>query len=152
MAKEPRNVDLETGDDVHRKSLEIRREPTYMPPVDEKDTTQKVLDDGSSSHSSSRSEVEEDDQDATPEQIARSRSRASSVRSKAVTIVERKYRRGMLGKFSITPEVTRPIEYDRRTKWVITMTVAGAAAAAPLGSAIFFRMFSQSSSVICMLT
>ena len=69
----------------------------------------------------------------------RSKSRSSSVRSKAATIVPRSMRRGLLGRFALIPEVTRPPEYTRKTKWLITLIVALAAAAAPMGSAIVFR-------------
>ncbi len=85
----------------------------------------------------SMEEIAAEDVENAP--TTRTKSRSSSVRSKAVTIIERQHRRGLLGQFSYIPEVTRPVEYTRRTKWIITMTVALAAAAAPQGSAIFFR-------------
>lgn len=69
----------------------------------------------------------------------RSKSRSASVRSKAVTIIPRSRRRGLLGRLALIPEVTRPPEYTRKTKWLITFIVALAAAAAPMGSAILFR-------------
>jgi len=77
--------------------------------------------------------------DAVLQEDLRSRSRSSSVRSRAVTIIPRLKRRGLLGQLAIIPEVTRPKEYTRKTKWLITLTVAIAAAAAPMGSAVFFR-------------
>ncbi|KAK4241631.1 hypothetical protein C8A03DRAFT_40986 [Achaetomium macrosporum] len=51
--------------------------------------------------------------------------------------VPRARRRGLLGRFTIIPEVERPYEYKNSTKWMITAIVALAAAAAPMGSAIF---------------
>lgn len=77
--------------------------------------------------------------DAEVQEDLRARSRSSSVRSRAVTIIPRLKRRGLLAQLAIIPEVTRPKEYKRKTKWLITLTVAIAAAAAPMGSAVFFR-------------
>jgi hypothetical protein len=68
----------------------------------------------------------------------------SSVRSRPLSIVPRSKRRGLLGRFAIIPEVERPHEYGNGTKWAITAIVALAAAAAPVGSAIFYRRFSFS--------
>ena len=50
--------------------------------------------------------------------------------------VPRNQRRGLLGRLSLISEVYQPYHYARRTKWLITMTVAMSAAAAPMGSAI----------------
>ncbi|KAI9167702.1 MFS transporter OpS2 [Paramyrothecium foliicola] len=66
------------------------------------------------------------------------RSRASSQRSRALTVVPRSKRRGLFGSLAIIPEVERPYDYKNSTKWAITMTVALATAAAPLGSTIFY--------------
>jgi hypothetical protein len=74
----------------------------------------------------------------------RSKSRSSSVRSRPLSIIPRSKRRGLLGRFAIIPEVERPHEYRNGTKWAITAIVALAAAAAPVGSAIFYRKFSYS--------
>jgi hypothetical protein len=73
------------------------------------------------------------------EHLQRSKSKSSSVRTLA--IVPRSQRRGLLGILSIIPEVERPYDYADGTKWLITFIVALAAAAAPLGSAIFFREY-----------
>ncbi|RDW91362.1 MFS general substrate transporter-64 [Coleophoma crateriformis] len=62
----------------------------------------------------------------------------SSVHSSQSNVVPRSQRRGLLGRFTIIPEVERPYEYDRKTKWTITLLVALAAAAGPMGSAIFY--------------
>ena len=53
--------------------------------------------------------------------------------------VPRSKRRGLLGRFTILAEVEEPKHYPNHTKWFITFVVAVTAAAAPLGSAIFFR-------------
>ena len=53
--------------------------------------------------------------------------------------VSRSKRRGLLGRFTILAEVEEPKHYPNSTKWFITFVVAVTAAAAPLGSAIFFR-------------
>lgn len=71
---------------------------------------------------------------------SRTKSRSSSLRSRPLTIVPQSKRRGLLGRFAfIIPEVERPYEYKNNTKWFITFVVAIAAAAAPMGSAIFLR-------------
>lgn len=84
---------------------------------------------------------EEGEPSAAQEDVeaVRSRSRASSTRSRALSIVPRSKRRGLLGRFSITPEVYRPYDYSNKTKWTLTLVVALAGAGAPLGSSIFYR-------------
>ncbi|KAK1245491.1 hypothetical protein MKX08_005120 [Trichoderma sp. CBMAI-0020] len=75
---------------------------------------------------------------ATEQEAARSRSRASTTRSKTPNIVPRSQRRGLLSRFAVVPEVESPYEYKNSTKWGITLTIALATAAAPLGSSIFY--------------
>lgn len=89
------------------------------------------------SHSSSSDTIEA--VPADEESAERSKSRTSSVRSRPLIIVPRSKRRGLLGRFALIPEVERPQDYQNKTKWLITLVVALAAAAAPLGSAIFYR-------------
>ncbi|UKZ58840.1 uncharacterized protein TrAtP1_000164 [Trichoderma atroviride] len=81
---------------------------------------------------------------ATEQEAARSRSRASTTRSKTPKTVPRSQRRGLLGRFAVVPEVESPYEYKNSTKWGITLTIALATAAAPLGSSIFYRMHDKS--------
>jgi hypothetical protein len=50
-------------------------------------------------------------------------------------------RRGLFAQFALVAEVENPYDYSNTSKWFITFTVAVAAVAAPLGSAIFFRTF-----------
>lgn len=54
-------------------------------------------------------------------------------------VVPRLKRRGLLGQFTLVAEIENPKTYPRKMKWFITFIVAVAAAAAPSGSAIFFR-------------
>lgn len=84
-------------------------------------------------------EVDDDDVDVGAIEAQRGASRASSTRSRALSIVPRSQRRGLLAKLAVIPEVQRPYDYSNRTKWTITLIVAVAAAAAPMGSAIFYR-------------
>lgn len=84
--------------------------------------------------------------EAIPEETAepqRSKSKSSSVRSRPLSIIPRSKRRGLLARFTIIPEVERPYDYKRSTKWLITLQVALAAAAAPMGSAILLRKYSS---------
>ena len=54
-------------------------------------------------------------------------------------VIPRSRRRGLLGRLALIPEVEQPYEYKTGTKWTITAIVALAAAAAPMGSGIFYR-------------
>lgn len=54
--------------------------------------------------------------------------------------VPRAQRRGLFARFALIAEVEEPKHYSRRVKWFITFVVALAAVAAPMGSAIIFRM------------
>jgi hypothetical protein len=74
-----------------------------------------------------------------PEAPPSSNSKPASVLSRTLSVVPRSKRRGLLGRLSIIPEVDRPYDYANCTKWLITLVVALAGAAAPLGSAIFLR-------------
>ncbi|KAF4511927.1 hypothetical protein G6O67_001124 [Ophiocordyceps sinensis] len=65
-------------------------------------------------------------------------SRASSARSRPLIIVPRARRRGLFGRYAMVPEVERPYDYKKSTKWGITATIAFATMAAPLGSSIFY--------------
>lgn len=71
----------------------------------------------------------------------RSLSRASSARSRPLIVVPRAERRGLFARFVIIPEVERPYDYSRKTKWLITLVVALAAIGGPIGSNITYRMF-----------
>lgn len=111
----------------------------------------------SKSHRRSVDEDEEDDRhrDPTPEGpeglnigippeeggLSRSHSRASSARSRPLVVVPRKERRGLFAQLALLPEVERPYDYSRKTKWMITAIVAAAATTGPLGSNILYRMF-----------
>lgn len=55
--------------------------------------------------------------------------------------VPRSERRGLFARATILAELEDPYQYSYRTKWFIVFVVAYAAAAAPLGSAIIFRMW-----------
>lgn len=90
-------------------------------------------------HSISHSSAGSIDPDPVSPEHAPSKSVPSSVRSRATTIIPRSKMRGLLARFAIIPEVARPQEYNKNTKWLITLLVALAGAAAPMGSAIFFR-------------
>lgn len=72
--------------------------------------------------------------------LSRSHSRASSARSRPLVVVPRKERRGLFAQLTLIPEVERPYDYSRKTKWMITTIVAVAAAGSPLGSNILYRM------------
>lgn len=113
--------------------------------------------DTTASIATSKHDVEDRSIDAIPEQFLtsngipvdeeaaatapaeRSRSQASSARSRPMSIVPRLKRRGLFAQLTLVPEVERPYEYPNKIKWTITAFVALAACAAPMGSAIFYR-------------
>ena len=82
---------------------------------------------------------DDDDHDDGAARSVRPVSRTSSARSRALTIVPRHRRRGLLARFALVPEVERPYDYRNSTKWGITATISFATVAAPLGSSIFYR-------------
>jgi hypothetical protein len=58
----------------------------------------------------------------------------------AITVVVPKpQRRGLFARYALIAEIGDPRQYSHAVKWSITFLVAFAAAAAPMGSAIFFR-------------
>lgn len=63
---------------------------------------------------------------------------ASTIRPEIV-VVPRLERRGLLGRFSVIPEITNPREYGNGTKWAMTVIVSFAAITSSTGSSIFFR-------------
>ncbi|KAK3370297.1 major facilitator superfamily domain-containing protein [Podospora didyma] len=63
--------------------------------------------------------------------------RASSF-ARASRVIPRAERRGLFGRFTIIPEIESPVDYKNGTKWAVTAIVAMAAAAAPMGSGIFY--------------
>lgn len=56
-----------------------------------------------------------------------------------IVVVPRSERRGLLGRFSVIPEITNPREYGNGTKWAMTVIVSFAAITSSTGSSIFFR-------------
>ncbi|KAI1389696.1 major facilitator superfamily transporter multidrug resistance [Hypoxylon trugodes] len=79
-----------------------------------------------------------DEEAAATVPTGRARSQASSARSKPMSVVPRLKRRGFLAQLTLIPEVERSYDYPNRIKWTITLFVALAAGAAPMGSAIFY--------------
>ncbi|KAL2258185.1 hypothetical protein VTK26DRAFT_8614 [Humicola hyalothermophila] len=64
-------------------------------------------------------------------------SRRASSFAHSNAVVPRAERRGLLGRFAVIPEIENSYEYKKATKWMITLIVALAGAAAPMGSGIF---------------
>ena len=141
MVEEPRlSKTLDETQDVEKMPLGIVSEADHngeRGAVDNGEEAEKGAD-GLSISRPSTSSISPDRAEETKEHT-RSKSQSASVRSKAVTIIPRSRRRGLLGRLALIPEVSHPPEYARKTKWLITLIVALAAAAAPMGSAILFR-------------
>lgn len=75
-----------------------------------------------------------------------------NLKSEAVAPSTRQSQRpcfGLFGKVCFLSEAEDPKAYPSKIKWFITLTVALAAAAAPLGSAIIFRESKTSDSGLC---
>ncbi|KAH7192648.1 major facilitator superfamily domain-containing protein [Fusarium flagelliforme] len=70
--------------------------------------------------------------------LKHAQSRASSARSKALSVVPRSKRRGLLARLTLVPEIAHPPDYKSSTKWFLTFIVALATAAAPLGSTVVY--------------
>lgn len=131
-------------DDQDPEKGEIR--PGQRPKeLTEKDEIQ-ALDVGDHAHQGSehsRGRSSEDIIEPAPvdemQHASRNKSQTSSTRSRPMSVIPRSKRRGLLGRFTIIPEVEQPYNYKNSIKWAITALVALAAAAAPVGSAIFYR-------------
>ena len=136
MIRDPEKADFEADNHVPQDVDGPVEHPgvSTSPDVDDK----KGDTDGDSIHSQSSSGTIEPIPDQKEPQ-PRSKSKSSSVRSRPLSIVPRHERRGLLGKLALIPEVDRPYDYKNSTKWLITAIIALAAAAAPIGSAIFLR-------------
>ncbi|KAI1812371.1 major facilitator superfamily transporter [Poronia punctata] len=70
-------------------------------------------------------------------------SRTSSILSRHATVIPRDQRRGLFSWLTLVPEADKPQYYDNRIKWMLTIFVAAAAAAAPMGSSIFYPSLSE---------
>ncbi|KAJ5496625.1 Major facilitator superfamily domain general substrate transporter [Penicillium fimorum] len=60
-----------------------------------------------------------------------------------IVVVPRSERRGLLGRFSVIPEITNPREYGNGTKWATIVIVSFAAITSSTGSPIFFRALAE---------
>ncbi|KAI1109291.1 major facilitator superfamily domain-containing protein [Nemania sp. NC0429] len=77
----------------------------------------------------------EKDRDGGP--LSLTRSTASSTVPRRALPIPKESRRGLVPWLSLVPEVDNPRNYDRGIKWMLTVFVAAAACAAPMGSSIF---------------
>jgi hypothetical protein len=135
MVLDPEKADLEAG------SQQDIDGPVSNPNVsttkDNESSKREETDEDSVHSRSSLGAIE-----AIPEETEepqRSKSKSSTVGSRPLSVIPRSKRRGLLARFTIIPEVEQPYEYKRSTKWLITLQIALAAAAAPMGSAILLR-------------
>ncbi|KAI8953535.1 major facilitator superfamily domain-containing protein [Xylaria longipes] len=105
------------GDTTEEKSVDDPISPTFPPPSYGGEKTEK-------------------DGDGGP--LRQVRSTASSTRPRHATPVPKEDRRGLLPWLSFVPEVDKPYHYSNSVKWMLTIFVAAAACAAPMGSSIFY--------------
>jgi hypothetical protein len=88
----------------------------------------------------SAADENEKDGDGGAVQPVRSMTSSSTGPRQAIP-VPKDERRGLLPWLSLVPEVDKPHHYTNGVKWMLTLFVAVAACAAPMGSAIFYRTF-----------
>ncbi|GAB1313897.1 Putative quinidine resistance [Madurella fahalii] len=117
-----------------------------------RDNEKPVASDSSDDGNNAKNEAEQDLEQGprrsqTPETcpVSSRLSRRASSFANTNTIIPRADRRGLLGRFTLIPEIERPYEYKNSTKWMITAIVALAAAGAPMGSSIFMPALSSMS-------
>ncbi|OQE10357.1 hypothetical protein PENVUL_c004G07436 [Penicillium vulpinum] len=60
-----------------------------------------------------------------------------------IVVVPRSERRGLLGRFSLVPEITNPRDYGNGIKWAMTVVVSFAAITSSTGSSIFFPALAE---------
>ena len=129
--------DAERGDGI---SIQRDVSPTFSSSTE--DIRDKEVHVGASRTPSSTHSLEaahaDDQRDITSSSAPIAASIANSIRPAPIK-VPRSNRRGLFGRFSILAEVEEPKDYPNKTKWFLTFVIAIAAAAAPMGSAIFFR-------------
>jgi hypothetical protein len=128
-----RNLTLE---ELEKQSVGIA--PELPPPVENYGEGAGRGDDDDGDDLRTDDDDEDEAENGDIERVA-SRRTASSTRSRAPTIVPRLKRRGLFAQFALLPEVERPYDYSKRIKWTITTVTALAAAAAPMGSSVFYR-------------
>lgn len=110
-------------------------------------------------HSNTTTVAGRDEEETTPKpdpNPGATLTRTTSVMPEAV-IVDRRKRRGLMGRLTMIPEVENSYHYTRKTKWFITAIVAACAMGAPMGSAILMpalqdiaRQFGASSTLANM--
>jgi hypothetical protein len=140
MVLDPEKADLEAAS--HQDKDGPVSHPGVSTTQDNESTKRGDTDEDSTHSHSSLGTIEAIPEDTEVPQLSKSKS--SSVRSRPQSIIPRSERRGLLARFTIIPEVERPYDYKRSTKWLITLQIALAAAAAPMGSAILLRKSSPS--------
>lgn len=154
MVQDPEKQDLAALETTRRDTDGPTVNPNTLPNLD--DDSKRDTDPDSISihtHSTEPGTIEglpEGTDEKSPDILAHSKSRSASVRSRAVTIIPRAKRRGLLARFALVPEVSNPYEYKNKTKWGITLTVALAAAAAPMGSVRFHFLQNKPLSLTCL--
>ncbi|KAJ5424141.1 Major facilitator superfamily domain general substrate transporter [Penicillium cf. griseofulvum] len=76
------------------------------------------------------------------ESLGEVESQASTIQP-GIVFVPRSERRGLLGRFSVIPEITSPRDYGNGTKWAMTVIVSFAAITSSTGSSIFFPALAE---------
>jgi hypothetical protein len=142
MVLDPEKADVEAAS--HQDNDGPVSHPGVSTTQDNESTKRGDTDEESIHSHSSLGSIEAIPEDTEVPQLSKTKSKSSSVRSRPLSIIPRSERRGLLARFTIIPEVEQPYHYKRSTKWLITLQIAIAAAAAPMGSAILLRKSSPS--------
>ena len=125
--KDTRPPSQDGSDEIETRDGEMTTSQEKRDDLEDLRETQSTLSRTDSSES-------EDDVEGNPVAL----SQTTSIVPPPVTVPRNK-RRGLFANLAVLPEVEVPKHYPRKTKWFITFVVAVAGAAAPMGSAIFFR-------------
>lgn len=121
-------------DHVEKKDMEVKPQSPDDDSSREASLNQKeILDSSESTTASPLDQIAPTSPDLTLPPLAPTKTNYSTLEYEPVPLSER---RGLLARFALIPEVRYPTAYPRKTKWLITASVALSAAAAPMGSAI----------------
>lgn len=132
--------DTTTTTDTEKKSVVDGDEEDSIPPTPTSPPLPPPLSRPNAGGIMTSSPGEKEEKDGGPIHPARSTA-SSSMRPRHATPVPREHRRGLLPWMALVPEVDEPVRYSNGVKWMLTIFVAAAACAAPMGSAIFYRKF-----------
>jgi len=118
-------------DDIEKENMEANAQSPVVESSRARSVREEMKKGNADSSEASAEQMETSDPPPAP--LAPMRTNYSTLEYEPVPLSQR---RGLLAHFALIPEVKYPTAYPRKTKWLITATVALSAAVAPMGSAI----------------